>query len=109
MRVTVAAVIGVVAAVAFVATERHRGGSPGRTPPMLPLDVFASRQFTAVNVVTFLVYGALGSVFFLLVLELQVASGFSPLQAGTALLPASFDRALVFQDVLISFCFLPLF
>jgi hypothetical protein len=25
-------------------------------PPMLPLDVFASRQFTAVNVVTFLVY-----------------------------------------------------
>jgi len=89
VRVAVAAVIGVAAAVAFVATERHRGRSPGRTPPMLPLDVFASRQFTAVNVVTFLVYGALGSVFFLLVLELQVASGFSPLQAGTALLPAT--------------------
>ena len=56
---------------------------------MLPLDVFASRQFTVVNVVTFLVYGALGSVFFLLVLQLQVASGFSPLRAGTALLPAT--------------------
>ena len=27
---------------------------------MLPLDMFASRQFTAVNVVTFVVYGALG-------------------------------------------------
>jgi EmrB/QacA subfamily drug resistance transporter len=89
VRVTAAAVIGVAAGVAFVATERHRGRSPGRTPPMLPLDVFASRQFSAVNVVTFLVYGALGSVFFLLVLELQVASGFSPLRAGTALLPAT--------------------
>jgi EmrB/QacA subfamily drug resistance transporter len=89
LRVTAAAVIGVAAGVAFVATERRRGRSPGRTPPMLPLDVFASRQFTAVNVVTFLVYGALGSVFFLLVLELQVASGFSPLRAGTALLPAT--------------------
>jgi EmrB/QacA subfamily drug resistance transporter len=89
LRVTAAAVIGVAAGVAFVATERRRGRSPGRTPPMLPLDVFASRQFTAVNVVTFLVYGALGSVFFLLVLELQVSSGFSPLRAGTALLPAT--------------------
>ena len=39
---------------------------------MLPLGVFASRQFTAVNVVTFLVYGALSGTLFLLVLELQV-------------------------------------
>jgi MFS family permease len=54
---------------------------------MLPLDVFASRQFTAVNVVTFVVYGALGAVFFLLVLELQVVSGYSPLAAGLSLLP----------------------
>ena len=89
LRVTTATVIGVAAAVAFVATERHRGRSPGRTPPMLPLDVFASRQFTAVNLVTFIVYAAFGSVFFLLVLELQVASGFSPLRAGTALLPST--------------------
>src|ERR1039457_3295936 len=56
---------------------------------MLPLEVFGSRQFTAVNVVTFVVYAALGAVFFLLVLELQVVSGFSPLKAGLALLPAT--------------------
>ena len=70
-----AGVIGVAAAVAFVLVERHRGPSPGGTAPMLPLDVFASRQFTAVNVVTFLVYGAFGGVLFLLVLQLQVVSG----------------------------------
>jgi MFS family permease len=56
---------------------------------MLPLDVFASRQFTAVNVVTFLVYGALVGVLFLLVLELQVVVGFSPLEAGISLLPST--------------------
>lgn len=88
-QVTIAAVLGVAAFVAFVATERRRGRSPGDVPPMLPLDVFASRQFTIVNIVTFLVYGALGSVFFLLVLQLQVACHFSPLKAGTALLPAT--------------------
>ena len=56
---------------------------------MLPLGVFASRQFTAVNVVTFLVYGALGGTLFLLVLELQVVVGFSPLAAGVSLLPST--------------------
>lgn len=56
---------------------------------MLPLDVFASRQFTVVNVVTFVVYAAFGALFFLLVLQLQVVSGFSPLRAGTALLPST--------------------
>src|SRR5581483_11266202 len=66
-----------------------RGRSPGRTAPMLPLDVFASRQFTAVNVVTFLVYGAFGGMLFLLVLQLQLVAGFSPLVAGTALLPTT--------------------
>jgi predicted MFS family arabinose efflux permease len=37
--------------------------------------------------VTFVVYAALGCVFFLLVVNLQVVSGFSPLLAGMALLP----------------------
>jgi EmrB/QacA subfamily drug resistance transporter len=94
VRVTVAAVIGIAAAAGFVAVERHLGratsaGRDGGTPPMLPLDVFASRQFTVVNLVTFVVYVAFGGLFFLLVLELQVASGFSPLRAGTALLPST--------------------
>jgi EmrB/QacA subfamily drug resistance transporter len=84
-----AAVIAVAAAIAFVRTERRRGRSPGRVPPMLPLDVFGSRQFTAVNVVTLLVYGAFGGMLFLLVLQLQLVVGFSPLAAGLALLPTT--------------------
>jgi EmrB/QacA subfamily drug resistance transporter len=87
--IVVPAVIGVAAAVAFVMVERRRARPDAPAPPMLPLEVFASRQFTVVNVVTFVVYTALGGVFFLLVLELQVVSGFSPLKAGLALLPAT--------------------
>jgi hypothetical protein len=57
--------------------------------PMLPLEVFRSKAFTAANLVTFAVYAALGGVFFLLVLDLQVVAGFEPLTAGTALLPVT--------------------
>jgi MFS family permease len=51
--------------------------------------VFASRQFSAVNMVTFLVYAAFSGMIFLLVVQLQVASGFSALAAGSALLPVT--------------------
>ena len=56
---------------------------------MLPPRIFASRQFTAANVVTFVVYAALSGVFFFLVVDLQVVAGFSPLLAGSALLPVT--------------------
>jgi EmrB/QacA subfamily drug resistance transporter len=75
--------VGAAALAAFVVTERRS------SHPMMPLDVFASRQFTAANLVTFVVYGALGGVLFLLVLHLQVVAGFSPLAAGTSLLPVT--------------------
>jgi EmrB/QacA subfamily drug resistance transporter len=55
--------------------------------PMLPLGMFRVRQFAAANAVTFLVYGALAVVMFLLPTELQVGSGYSPLACGLALLP----------------------
>jgi EmrB/QacA subfamily drug resistance transporter len=75
--------LGAIGIVAFVLVER-------RSPhPMLPLEVFRSRAFTAANLVTFAVYAALGGVFFLLVLHLQVVAGFAPLAAGTALLPVT--------------------
>ena len=89
----VPALAGVAAGVAFVLLERRRGRHPERVPPMLPLGIFASRQFTAINVITFVVYGAMGAVFFLLVLDLQVVAGFSPLQAGIALLPFTAGHA----------------
>lgn len=57
--------------------------------PLVPLDLFTSRTFTAVNLVTFVAYAALGVFFFLLVLDLQVVAGFSPLVSGTAVLPVT--------------------
>jgi EmrB/QacA subfamily drug resistance transporter len=87
--VVLPAVLGVAAGAGFVLLEMRRGRHPGRVPPMLPLGIFRSRQFTAINLITFVVYGAMGAVFFLLVLALQVVAGFSPIQAGLSLLPST--------------------
>lgn len=79
--VAAAGLVGVLALAGFVAHER-------RTPdPMLPPSLFASRQFTAANLVTVAVYAALGAVFFLLVIHLQQVLGYTALQAGAASLP----------------------
>ncbi|GAA0923954.1 MFS transporter [Virgisporangium ochraceum] len=75
--------VGCVLLVAFVLVQRRSDH------PLVPLDMFASRQFTAINLVTFATYAALGVFFFLLVLDLQVVAGFSPLLAGTAVLPTT--------------------
>jgi len=77
------AVVGVLALVAFVLHERRAES------PMLPLTLFANRQFSAANVVTVVVYAALGGVFFLLVAFLQISMGWSPLAAGAASLPVT--------------------
>ncbi|HLZ28552.1 MAG TPA: DHA2 family efflux MFS transporter permease subunit [Chloroflexota bacterium] len=77
----IAAIIGVLALIAFVFTEARS------QHPMLPLSLFASRQFTGANLVTLAVYGALSAVIFLLVVQLQQVVGYSPLQAGMATLP----------------------
>jgi EmrB/QacA subfamily drug resistance transporter len=55
--------------------------------PMLPLSVFRARQFSAANAVTFADYAALGGALFLVPVVLQDVSGYSPLEAGLALLP----------------------
>jgi EmrB/QacA subfamily drug resistance transporter len=81
--VVVTAVIGVGALVGFFWQE-HRSANP-----MLPLSVFSSRQFSAANAVTFVVYAALGVVFFLLVSFLQISSGYTPIEAGSASLPVT--------------------
>ncbi|AYF74053.1 DHA2 family efflux MFS transporter permease subunit [Nocardia yunnanensis] len=83
------AVAGIAAAVGFVLVERRRSRPDADPSAMLPVDVFASRQFTAINIVTFVMYGAMSVVFFLLVLTLQVVSGFNPIAAGTAMLPVT--------------------
>src|SRR4051794_26541561 len=81
--VSVAALAGVAALVGFVIVERR---SPN---PMMPLDIFSSRQFSAANLVTFAVYAALGGFFFLFVAFLQISLGYSPIAAGAASLPVT--------------------
>ena len=63
--------------------------------PMLPLGIFRSPQFTAANAVTFVVYAALGGLLFLVPVVLQVAHGYSPLEAGVSLLPVTFIMLLL--------------
>jgi MFS family permease len=56
---------------------------------VLPLSLFSSTQFTSANIVTFIVYGALGGALFLLPIQLIQVSGYTPLQAGISLLPVT--------------------
>ena len=72
---------GLVLLVAFVVHQ-------WRTPhALVPLTLFADRVFTAANICTFAIYGALSATGFLLVLQLQYVSGYSPLQAGLSTIP----------------------
>ncbi|GAA6524923.1 MFS transporter [Intrasporangium sp. DVR] len=57
--------------------------------PMVQPALFASRQFTAANLMTMLVYAALGAVFFFLTLQLQTVLRYGPLRAGLATLPVT--------------------
>ncbi len=80
---TAAVVAGLFLLAAFVAIER-------RCPaPMLPPEMFRSRQFTGANLVTLAVYAGLGGVFFFVVVNLQASLGYSALESGAALTPAT--------------------
>jgi EmrB/QacA subfamily drug resistance transporter len=82
---TVAAplVAGLVLFGLFLAHER-------RSPePMLPLSLFARRNFTVANAATLLVYAGLSGAIFYLVLFLQETAGYSALEAGLSLTPVT--------------------
>lgn len=81
--VLLAGIGGIAALAAFLLVE-HRSANP-----MMPLGIFSSRQFSAANLVTFVVYAALGGVFFLLVAFLQISLGYSAIEAGAASLPVT--------------------
>jgi EmrB/QacA subfamily drug resistance transporter len=66
---------------AFIVAERRSAS------PVLPLDVFASRQFSGANLTTLFVYAALTALFLLLMLELQNVLGYGALKAGASLMP----------------------
>ena len=80
---TVAAVLASGSSTAFVVTERRR------SHPMLPPAIFAPAQFRAANAVTFVVNGALGGFAFVFIPALEIISGYSPVVAGSALVPVT--------------------
>ena len=70
-----------VALAAFIVTElRHPA-------PMLPLHLFRSRNFSGANLLTLLLYAALGGGLYFFPLNLIQVQGYSATAAGAALLP----------------------
>jgi EmrB/QacA subfamily drug resistance transporter len=80
-RVAVPLIAGVVLFVAFLAWERRS------THPMMPLELFKSRNFAVGNLTTFTLYAGLSVATFFLVLFLQQVGGYKPVAAGLSLLP----------------------
>jgi EmrB/QacA subfamily drug resistance transporter len=88
-RFAAAAVLAVVSSAAFAITER-RGSDP-----MLPPAIFAPAQFRAANAVTFVVNGALGGFAFVFIPALEIIAGYSPVVAGSALVPVTVVTVLL--------------
>jgi EmrB/QacA subfamily drug resistance transporter len=77
----IAALAGVLLTVAFLRWEQRA------REPMLSLELFRSRRFSAGNAAIFLTFAALFSAVFFYAQLLQVAEGYGPLGAGLRLLP----------------------
>ena len=75
------ATVGVVSFAWFVWIEN------GARMPLVPLSLFSNLAFTAANLLTFFLYGALTVVLFLLPFELLERRGLSATEAGLTLLP----------------------
>jgi predicted MFS family arabinose efflux permease len=68
--------------IAFLLVERHRGRRA-----MMPLQLFANLCFAGLNLLTFLLYGAFSAAMLLIPYVLITSGGYSPVQAGLAMLP----------------------
>ena len=79
--VIMALATGVVVLILFLFVESRL------SQPMLPLTLFRSRTFAGTNLLTFLLYAALGGTLFFLPLNLIQIQGYSPTVAGAVLLP----------------------
>ena len=73
--------IGVIALALFMRVQAHSRA------PMVPLLLFRKRDFAGANLLTLLLYGALGGALFFLPLNLIQVQGFGASAAGAALLP----------------------
>lgn len=79
--VLTAGIVGVVALTVFVLLQRRKG------KVLVPPSLFRDRTFTLANLLTFVVYAALGGLMLLLVVQLQVSLRYPPTLAGLAGLP----------------------
>jgi MFS family permease len=73
--------VGVVLLAVFLAWENHV------SEPMVPLRLFATREFAIGNLTAFLMSGAIFAAAFFVTQELEFARGYSPLGTGLRLLP----------------------
>jgi EmrB/QacA subfamily drug resistance transporter len=89
VRVIASLVCGLAILGAFLWIERSS------TAPMLPLDLFRSRTFSAINLLTLSLYAALAAVFFFLPFALIQVHSYSSLLAGAAFLPFTVTMALL--------------
>ena len=78
----VAAVLGAGLLIGFLIVEYRRGDRA-----MMPLALFAGRCFSGLNLLTFLLYGAFGAAMLLIPYVLISSGGYSPVEAGLAMLP----------------------
>lgn len=67
---------------AFIWVERHR-----QDRAMMPLTLYRDRCFSGLNLLTFLLYGAFAAAMLLIPYVLITSGGYSPVQAGLAMLP----------------------
>jgi EmrB/QacA subfamily drug resistance transporter len=80
------ALIAVAAGLALLAgflIAEHRRGERA----MMPLHLLGNRCFSGLNLLTFLLYGAFGAAMLLIPYVLISSGGYSPVEAGLALLP----------------------
>jgi EmrB/QacA subfamily drug resistance transporter len=77
-----ALVAGIALLAAFLWVEIRRKGRA-----MLPITLFGNRCFSGLNLLTLLLYGAFGSAMLLVPFVLISAGGYSPVEAGLAMLP----------------------
>jgi len=78
----IALTIGVITLAAFLWNENRRGNRA-----MMPLALFEGRCFSGLNLLTFLLYGAFAAAMLLIPYVLISSGGYSPVQAGLAMLP----------------------
>ncbi|HEX8864445.1 MAG TPA: MFS transporter [Lentzea sp.] len=85
----VVTILGLLAMVAFGVLQKRS------SDPLVPVELFNNRTFLLSNVLTFLVYAALGGVMVLLVLQLQISLGYSPTASGLASVPLTIIMLLL--------------